>query len=192
MRKRGKKLLAMMLAMSMTMNVMSFQAFADEPIVEVETLDPVDNGDGTETGTTITTTTTTNPETGNVTVNVEIKNELTDTNKGTDNDDGIDVSGESTSVKNTTTDENGKLVEENCKEDGSEKKEWTEEDAGDGEQEEVTVPLVPGKETDATDEDKEITGDINSPEGQTTTTTTDRTVTAETSKVDTFINEVEK
>jgi len=185
MRKRGKKLLAMMLAMSMTMNVVSMQAFADEPVVETETQGPVDNGDGTATGTTITTTTTTDSETGNVTVNVEIKKILADTNE----EDGVDVSGESTRKENTITDENGKLVEENWVEDGSEKKEWTEEDAGDGEQEEVEVPLVPGEEKEAKDIDKEITGDINSEEGQTTTTTTDRTVTSNTSEVQITVND---
>ena len=44
MRKRGKKLLAMMLAMSMTMNVVSMQAFADEPVDGTVT---VNNEDGT-------------------------------------------------------------------------------------------------------------------------------------------------
>ena len=185
MRKRGKKLLAMMLAMSMTMNVVSMQAFADEPVVEVETQDPVDNGDGTETGATITTTTTTDSETGNVTVNVVIEQKTKDTNP----EDGVDVSGESTREEETITDEDGKLVEESWVEDGTEKKEWTEEDSGDGEQEEVEVPLVPGEKTEATDIDEETTGDVNSQEGQTTTTTTDRTVTAETSEVKVTVND---
>ena len=190
MRKRGKKLLAMMLAMSMTMNVVSMQAFADEPVVETETQGPVDNGDGTATGTTITTTTTTDSETGNVTVNVKIEKEVTDTNQDTNSDDGVDVSGKSKREEETITDEDGKLVEKSWVEDGEEKKEWTEEDAGDGEQEEVEVPLVPGEKTEAKYTETKADGNVNSSEGQTITTTTDRTVTAETSEIDTVVNEV--
>ena len=54
MRKRGKKLLAMMLALSMSMNVVSFQAFADvnsngEPTVTQGTVDVETTKDNKET-----------------------------------------------------------------------------------------------------------------------------------------------
>ena len=83
----------MMLALSMTMNVVSMQAFADEPIVQENT---IQNEDGTMTEQTITTTTTTNPETGNVMVEVKIE-EATD---GTDADGNI-IDRDKTSVEQT-------------------------------------------------------------------------------------------
>ncbi len=127
MRKRGKKLVAMALAMSMAVSTVSMQALADESVTSVATdSNAVENADGTTTNQTITTTTTTDPETGKVTVNVVIENTLSDTNKDTDEDDGVDVSGESERTENTITDGNGALIEKNWVEDGTEKKEWIE------------------------------------------------------------------
>ena len=184
MRKRGKKLVAMTLATSMALGTVGMQAFANEPTIATSS-NAIVNDNGTTTEQAITTTTTTDPETGKVTVNVVIENTLKDTNA----EDGVVISGSSESEKTTVTDKNGEKVEESWEENGTEKTEWTEEDSGDGEQEDVTVPLVPGQPpTKATDEDIETTGDINSPEGQTTTTTTDRTVTANTSDINVEVN----
>jgi len=171
MRKRGKKLLAMMLALSMTMNMISIQAFADEPVVEAHV---IQNEDGTTTEQTITTTTTTNPETGNVMLEVKIE-------------------------ENVTKDENGNVLKESTVEDGFEKTESTEEvkPGQDVPSVEVTIQYETnedgtvkvdsdGNPIPKTDEAgniiisgsvegepvTETTGDINSEEGQTTTTTT--------------------
>ena len=101
MRKRGKKLVAMALAMSMAVSTVGIQAFAEEPITNV-----IENTDGTTTQQTITTTTTTNQETGNVMVEIKIE-AATD---GTDTDGNI-VDRDEVSIEKTETDENGKVVE---------------------------------------------------------------------------------
>ena len=163
----------MMLALSMTMNVVSMQAFADEPIVQENT---IQNEDGTMTEQTITTTTTTttNPETGNVMLEVKIE-------------------------ENVTKDEDGNVLKESKVEDRYEMNESTEE-VKPGQNvpsvdatiqyetnEDGTVKVDgDGNPIPKTDEDGNIiisgsvkgepvietTGDINSEEGQTTTTTT--------------------
>jgi len=189
MRKRGKKLLAMMLAMSMTMNVVSMQAFADEPVVQENT---IVNEDGTTTEQKITTTTTTDSTTGKTTVVVEIHEDTTGTNE-----EGEVVDAEETSIETTVTDENGKIVESSKVEDGKEI--TVQENVPDVEAPDTTVSLVPGKETSKTEteENTETTGD--KPNGTDdkeydytkTTTESNRTVTAETSDIKVSFDETE-
>ena len=73
MRKRGKKLVAMALATSMALGTVSMQAFADEPVVNKET---ISNEDGTTTE--ITTTTATDSNATPVTVTVTVKQDTKD------------------------------------------------------------------------------------------------------------------
>jgi len=78
----------------------------------------------------------------------------------------------------------GSVVDKSWSVDGHEKKEWTVEDTGDeAGQPEVSVDLIPGKSDIGT-----ATGDP-IVKGDTTTTVTDRTVTAETSDVKVTTNE---
>ena len=75
---------------------------------------------------------------------------------------------------------------------GEETKEWTEEDTGDEPgQPEVVVPIVPGEPTQGTGGVVE-SEPVTNPDGSvTTTTTTDRTVTADTSSVEVSVNKAE-
>ena len=146
------------------------------------------DGTTTETvdGVTITTTqsTTVTTDGDNTTVTVVIDK----TSEGTQESTGKKVTGSETATTTTTTDANGNVVGSKWTKDGYEKTEWTEEDTGDtAGQPAVTVPLLPGESTSNTASEETTDGDINSAGGQTTTTVTDRTVTAETSKVNTVV-----
>lgn len=88
----------------------------------------------------------------------------------------------------TVTDAEGNVISSSEEETGSEKKEWTEEDDGNGEQTPVEVELVPGETTTGKVEPTETTGDDDKTDGEwnyTETTTTDRTVEATTSEITT-------
>ena len=130
-----------------------------------------------ENGVTFTTTTT---------VTEEGKNTVTVTIEEWDNEDaeGAEVAIEG--IETTTVTENSK--KETTVVDGSETQTWFEEDDGnEAGQIEVEVELIPGEKTTATGTEVTVTDNI--PGGSTannsditTTTTTDRTVTAETSE----------
>ena len=127
--------------------------------------------------TTVTTTTETVVEDEKTTTTETVET----TTEGTD-EEGVTVSGEETSTTTTITEADGTITEIGTT-DGSETKTWTEEDAGNEPgQPEVEVELKPGETTAATATETVVEGEINSEDGQTTTTTTDRTVEATTSE----------
>lgn len=92
-------------------------------------------------------------------------------------------------TESVTTDSDGNVVGTMWETDGTETKEWTEEDSGDeAGQPKVDVNLVPGETTTGTASTTETTGDVQKGEDDkqyhyTETTTTDRTVTADTSDI---------
>lgn len=92
-------------------------------------------------------------------------------------------------TESVTTDSDGNVVGTMWETDGTETKEWTEEDSGDkAGQPKVDVNLVPGETTTGTASTTETTGDVQKGEDDkqyhyTETTTTDRTVTANTSDI---------
>ena len=92
-------------------------------------------------------------------------------------------------TESVTTNSNGNVVGTMWETDGTETKEWTEEDSGDeAGQPKVDVNLVPGETTTGTASTTETTGDVQKGEDDkqyhyTETTTTDRTVTANTSDI---------
>ncbi len=180
MAKRWNKALAFALALCMCAGSMNVSAWA------TTTTETVDNKDGTTTEIETTTETTTDSE-GNLKVVVTIEKSTDDTTN-----DGVKVDRDEKRVETTVTDENGEVVQASWEEDGTETKEWTEKDDGsEAGQPEVEVPLEPGKTTTGTATTTETTGNINSENGQTMTTITDRTVTATTSEVTTKVNDVD-
>ncbi|MEE1542583.1 MAG: hypothetical protein UF067_08960, partial [Paludibacteraceae bacterium] len=102
---------------------------------------------------------------------------------GTESADGVDKKVDYMEDKTTTTETetNGTVTEQTIV-DGLETKKWTENDVGDGEQPDVSadIPLEAGKSDVGTATTVTQTGNATSQEGQTTTTTTDRTVTTQT------------
>jgi len=173
-----RTILVLVLCCSMVLNVFA----AAEESVEV-----VENEDGTST--VVTTTETTTTEDGKTVVTVTIQKDTTGTNN-----EGQSVTGSET-YEETTVTENGKVQEYDWTIDGSEVKEWTEEDTGDAAgQPEVSVELKPGETTTGAATETTVTG--STPNGEndprydyTTTTKTDREVTAETSEVEVKVNE---
>lgn len=158
---KWKKTLAMCLALSLCVSSFGIAAMAET----------VNNPDGTTTTTTTTTDTVSGP--GNMTVTVKIESETTGTTT-----DGVAVEGKETYVETTVQDQNGNTISMDWVRDGEEIRKWTEEDSGDAAgQPEVTVPLVPGAET------QKSSDPVTTTSGNTTTTMTDRKVTAETSEV---------
>ena len=181
MAKKMKKLMSMALVLCMMASMLSVGAFAaDGTVVETES----STVDGVTTDVTTTTTTTTD-ENGNVTVNLKIES-----NSAGVNGAGETVTGNEVYEETVVTDSEGKELASDWELNGSEKKEWTEEDNGDGAQPEVDVSLIPGETTTGT---AGVTSETvtNADGSVTTTTTTDRTVTAETSKVEVSVNESE-
>ena len=100
-----------------------------------------------------------------------------------------DVVYDERTTESVTTNSNGDVVGTMWETDGTETKEWTEEDSGDeAGQPKVDVNLVPGETTTGTASTTETTGDVQKGEDDkqyhyTETTTTDRTVTANTSDI---------
>jgi len=181
--KNLKKVLVLLLVASMCAGTMNLPVFADSTNSEV-----VDNGNGTQTEITTTVTEETD-ENGKTTITVIIDKDT----KDTDEEDGVKVEGDETITTTTVIDADGTTSEKTVTE-GYEKKEWTEEDNGNApDQPKVTVELVPGETSTGTSEPvvEIIEGNKNTPEGQTTTTVTDRTVKVTTSKIDMDVNEIE-
>ena len=187
MSKKLKKILAMLIALCMMIPMGIAEdhgAEGTEPSGNDNVITTVDKVEDEATGDILTvTTTTTTDENGKETVTIEWNNQETEETEQTS---GVDINGKETTETTSTTTE----VE------GSETRKWTEEDAGDEEgQPEVEVELIPGKTTVGTAESTEVTGDKPSGENDnaydyTTTTTTDRTVTVETSDVEVTVNDV--
>ena len=173
-----RTLLVLVLCCSMVLNVFA----AAEESTEV-----VDNGDGTTT--VVTTTETTVTEEGKTVVTVTIQKDTTGTNE-----EQQTVTGSET-YEETTVIERGMVREYDWTIDGSEVKEWTEEDTGDAEgQPEVSVELKPGETTVGTVTETTVTG--STPDGEddprydyTTTTKTDREVTVTTSEIEVKVSE---
>ena len=181
MAKKMKKFMSMALVLCMMASMLSVGAFAaDGTVVETES----STVDGITTNVTTTTTTTTD-ENGNVTVNLKIES-----NSAGVNGAGETVTGNEVYEETVVTDSQGNELASDWELNGSEKKEWTEEDNGDGAQPEVDVSLIPGETTTGT---AGVTSETvtNADGSVTTTTTTDRTVTAETSRVEVSVNESE-
>ena len=211
MAKNMKRILAMLLVMVMFVSVLPMQALAAEdelPFTETDTMNggnvvititpagDVDiegtNASGSDVdlegdvivteqppvtdanGNTVDTTTT----------NVHLKGSET-TSDGTKKDVVYDEH----TTESVTTNSNGDVVGSMWETDGTETKEWTEEDSGDeAGQPKVDVNLVPGETTTGTASTTETTGDVQKGEDDkqyhyTETTTTDRTVTANTSDI---------
>jgi len=172
MAKNVRKMLAMVLVMCMLVSALPMQALAaegDEVFTNTETKH--EGGLTTSTTTTITTTTTDEAKT----VVVETKEETSGTTTN-----GVTVTGTETTTETTTFNANGTITEKTIV-DGAETKEWTEKDFGNNpNQPKVEVDLIPGKTTTGTATNTEYEGSINHGNGQTTTTTIDRTVNATT------------
>ena len=169
MAKKVKKLMSMVLVLCMMASMLSVGAFAaDGTVVETES----STVDGITTNVTTTTTTTTD-ENGNVTVNLKIES-----NSAGVNGAGETVTGNEVYEETVVTDSQGNELASHWELNGSEKKEWSEEDNGDGAQPEVDVSLVPGETTTGT---AGVTSETvtNADGSVTTTTTTDRTVILE-------------
>lgn len=188
MAKKLEKMLAILLALSMCMSLLSFQALA------ADGTETTTNPDGTTTVTTTTTTETTG-DNGNVTVVVTIEKDTDGTIQDSNTVDGVMVDKDELRTETTVKDENGKQLDYSWVEEGTEIKEWTEADSGDSAgQPPVTVDLKPGEPTTGTASTTTTTGDVPTSETDTeydytTTTTTDRTVTATTSEVKVTVND---
>ena len=180
-----KKVLSFLLAMTICLSL-PFSVYA-ETVAEP----PVQNADGTQTAVTTTTTTQTAPD-GTTTVTVTIEQTTT----GTTND-GVDVNGYSYASTSTTTDANGNLVGSSRENGGTETRSWREENTSGENLPPVTVELIPGQATTGSATgvpSVEVEGD--QPEGPdddhydytTTTTTAERTVTANASDITVTIN----
>ena len=166
MAKKIRKLLSIVMVLSVLVCVFPLQAFAAE-----EDGTTVKTEDGVTITTTQATTSSTDGDKTTVTVKVE------KTSEGTKESTGEKITGTETTVTSTTTDAEGNALGSSWSVDGYEKKEWTEEDTGDkAGQPEVSVSLKPGQTNVGTSSETTV-------EGDTTTTVTDRTVTAETSEV---------
>ena len=179
MAKKMKKLMSMALVLCMMASMLSVGAFAaDGTVVETES----STVDGVTTDVTTTTTTTTD-ENGNVTVNLKIES-----NSAGVNGAGETVTGNEVYEETVVTDSEGNELSSDWELNGSEKKEWIEEDNGDGAQPSVTAPIVPGETASGT---AGVTSETvtNADGSVTTTTTTDRTVVTTTSKVEVSVNE---
>ncbi|MBQ6833740.1 MAG: Cys-Gln thioester bond-forming surface protein [Lachnospiraceae bacterium] len=137
MRKRGKKLLAMMLAMSMTMNVVSMQAFADEPVDGTVT---VNNEDGTVSEIATKTETTESSEDKTTTVTI------TENISGTNNEGEV-VSGTIVKVAESISDLTGEVQKTSSSEEGEIKTTGEKEPVA-GE-DDVTLELKEGETTSA-------------------------------------------
>ena len=137
-------------------------------------------------GTSTTTSDTTTSSSGAVTESTTTEVVLSGTETTTDGT-VKDVEYQETTTDTTITETDGTVTEQTVT-DGSETKEWTEKDTGDGEQPVVVAPVVPGETTTATG--GVTTETVTNPDGSTTTTTTtDRTVTTESSEVRTEVSE---
>ena len=165
MAKNIRKILSVCMVLCVLIGVLPLQALAatDGTTTEVK--------DGVVITTTQSTDTAVAGDSTTVTVTIE------KTSEGTEESTGKKVSGSETTVTTTVTDANGNVIDSSWSVDGYEKKEWTEEDTGDtAGQPEVSVSLKPGQTNVGTSSETTV-------EGDTTTTVTDRTVTAETSEV---------
>ena len=211
MAKNMKRILAMLLVMVMFVSVLPMQALAAEdelPFTETDTMNggnvvititpagDVDiegtNASGSDVdleGDVIVTeqppVTDANGNTvNNTTTDVYLKGSET-TSDGTKKDVVYDEH----TTESVTTNSDGVVVGSMWETDGTETKEWTEEDSGDeAGQPKVDVNLVPGETTTGTASTTETTGDVQKGEDDkqyhyTETTTTDRTVTANTSDI---------
>ena len=185
--KKLRKTLTVFLTLCMCLSMFCSQALAADTSTATET---VKNADGTSTETTTTTTTETDPTTGNVTVVVSIEKNTTGTTT-----DGTKVNGSETYAGTSLTDFNGNVLHAQWSEKGTETRQWTETDTGNSTgQPEITVPLSPGEEISSSATSTTVTGDLpsgtnDSSYDYTTTTTKDRTITAETSKVEITVSE---
>ena len=171
MAKNIRKILSVCMVLCVLIGVLPLQALAatDGTTTEVK--------DGVVITTTQSTDTAVAGDSTTVTVTIE------KTSEGTEESTGKKVSGSETTVTTTVTDANGNVIDSSWSVDGYEKKEWTEEDTGDtAGQPEVSVSLKPGQTNVGTSSETTV-------EGDTTTTVTDRTVTAETSEVKVTTNE---
>ena len=168
MAKKMKKTMAMLLVLCMMASMMSVSAFAADGTV-------VENTTTTEFGvpTDVTTTTTTaTDENGKVTVTVTVEKTADDVDAN-----GVEIKAEETRVETTVTDKDGNVIANDWRVDGSETKEWTEEDNGDEVgQPEVEVVLKPGETTTGSATTTETV--TNADGSVTTTTTTERVVEA--------------
>ena len=171
MAKNIRKILSVCMVLCVLIGVLPLQALAatDGTTTEVK--------DGVVITTTQSTDTAVAGDSTTVTVTIE------KTSEGTEESTGKKVSGSETTVTTTVTDANGNVIDSSWSVDGYEKKEWTEEDTGDtAGQPEVSVTLKPGQTNVGTSSETTV-------EGDTTTTVTDRTVTAETSDIKVTTNE---
>ena len=211
MAKNMKRILAMLLVMVMFVSVLPMQALAAEdelPFTETDTMNggnvvititpagDVDiegtNASGSDVdleGDVIVTeqppVTDANGNTVNTTTTDVYLNGSETTSDGTKKDVVYDEH----TTESVTTNSDGVVVGSMWETDGTETKEWTEEDSGDeAGQPKVDVNLVPGETTTGTASTTETTGDVQKGEDDkqyhyTETTTTDRTVTANTSDI---------
>jgi len=183
-RKNFRSLLSFVLALIMIASLPA-AAFADGT-------ETIDNGDGTSTVVTTTTSTSTD-EDGNTVVTVTI-------DKATDGTlaDGTVVDRDESRSDTTVSDEDGFVLGESYVEDGTETTtKIVEEDSGsEPGQPEVSVELKPGETTTGIAGETTVTGDVPSDENDknynyTETTEVDRTVTAETSKLNVTVNKTD-
>ena len=170
MAKKIKKTMAMVLALCICFSALPLQALAAEGdgIVE-ETVDGVKITTTTNTGDPVT------DESGNTTITVTVEK----VSEGTRESDGAQVEGTQTNTVVKDAESEKTIIEVEV---GNEKTSWTEEDTGDGEQTKVEAELIPGETKVGVVETEDVEGEINSEEGQITTTVTDRTLTTETSE----------
>lgn len=185
--KKLRTAVSMFLVFCVCLSMFCLQALAAETTT---TTGSVTNADQTVTTTTTITTTGTDPTTGNVTVVVTIEKNTTGTTT-----DNVKVNGSESYTGTSVTNANGDVINAWWSEDSSETRQWIQPDTGNSTgQPKVTVPLVPGEETSSSTTTTTTTGDLpanaNDPSyDYTITTTTDRTVTAESSGVEITVTE---
>ena len=176
MAKNMRKLFAIFMVVCMLVSALPMQALAaeDGTTTETETVTEA----GLTTNVTTTTTQATDSESGKLTVTVEIQKDTTDENGN------VVGSCDSTETVTTTTEtaQDGTVTETVITE-GSKTEERTEEILPGDELPDVTVGLIPGENTGSATTEPETTGQIVDGNGQTTTTTTQREVTANTSEI---------
>ena len=211
MAKNMKRILAMLLVMVMFVSVLPMQALAAEdelPFTETDTMNggnvvititPAGNVDieGTNAsgsdvdleGDVIVTEQPPVTDANGNTVNTTTTDVHLDGSETTSDGTKKDVVYDEHTTESVTTNSDGVVVGSMWETDGTETKEWTEEDSGDeAGQPKVDVNLVPGETTTGTASTTETTGDVQKGEDDkqyhyTETTTTDRTVTANTSDI---------
>ena len=181
MAKNIRRISALVLVLFVFASALPMQALAAEPEYSTET-----SPEGLPTDV-YTTTETETDEDGNTVITVTIEKNT----QGVIEEDGKEVTLDREETKVTTTTENADgSTSEKTTVEGTETKEWVEEDLGNEPgQPEVVAPIIPGEKTQGVG-GVEKSDPVTNPDGSVTTvTTTDRTVNVNTSKAEVTVND---